>query len=298
MPDPRTVRDALAEAFPWSSVTALREMVRFGRALINGQPAKSFKQPLGPADVLTVGSPRRRAVVLSEGLNIVDEDKDIVVIEKPPGLLTSTDATEMRPTVLAILARYFENRPGKRSAMLVHRLDRDASGLLVFALHQQALARLKKQFFFHTVDRQYDAVVHGVVEPSTGELEDFVLEDPRGRMRVSRAGAGKPARLEYRVERTSGRLTLVRCKLFTGRKHQIRVQWFSRNHPVLGDPVYGTPAAVKGDEPPFRLALHAAYLAFDHPVSGKRLVYESPHPAAFDHLFGSPRRGGGKKPAP
>jgi 23S rRNA pseudouridine1911/1915/1917 synthase len=172
---------------------------------------------------------------------------------------------------------------------LIHRLDRDASGLLVFARTWEAFAALKKQFFEHTITRAYDVVVHGVPKKAKGQLEHLLLEDPTGVVNVTTdMKNGKLAILDYEVMEVSKEkdITRLRCMLFTGRKHQIRVQLRAAGHTVCGDAVYG-----KGDEEPWRLALHAARLSLKHPRSGKVVSFESPMP-------GGMRAMGAQKKAP
>jgi 23S rRNA pseudouridine1911/1915/1917 synthase len=181
------------------------------------------------------------------------------------------------------LQTYFRNQNQRNHVFLIHRLDRDASGLLVFARSGEAYVSLKKQFFEHTISRRYAVVVHGLPNPRKGRLEHLLIEDPQsGKVSVTQnAKTGKLAILDYEAAAADPerQLSLLRCTLFTGRKHQIRVQLKAAGHVVCGDPVYG-----KADEPPGRLALHATYLAFVHPRSKRKMAFESPMPATFRHL--------------
>jgi 23S rRNA pseudouridine1911/1915/1917 synthase len=283
--------DRLVALFPGARKTTLRTMLSSGRVLINGVTAKSLRHPVGAKDkveVLDIALAPARSATLAEGLKLVYFDGDVVVVEKPAGLLTSTHGAEKRPTALRILQTYFSRQNGKNEIHLVHRLDRDASGLLVFARNWDSHAALKEQFFHHTITRRYDLIVHGVPKGKTGKLEHLLIEDQRtGDVSVTRnMKAGKPAVLDYEVIAAdrAGRRAHVRCTLFTGRKHQIRVQMKALGHIICGDPKYG-----KGAEPPGRLALHAGHLTFAHPRTRKTMSFDQPMPGSFASLL---RQGG------
>jgi len=280
----------LAKMFPEAKKTTLREMVERKRVRINGALARSVKTAVGENDRVVVADTAAAEVTvvkLAEGLRVVYFDADIVVVEKPAGLLTSTDETEKRPTVWRILIEHFRRQNAKHRVYLVHRLDRDASGLLVFARTREALSSLKRQFFEHTVTRRYDAMLHGVPRPAAGRLERLLVEHPHtGVMSLTLdEKKGKLASLNYTTVRADAArgISHVQCVLFTGRKHQIRVLMKSIGHAVCGDPVYGI-----ADEPPGRLALHAGHLAIEHPGKGKRMVWDSPMPGSFGHMFQAP----------
>ncbi|HEY4329342.1 MAG TPA: RluA family pseudouridine synthase, partial [Phycisphaerae bacterium] len=189
-----------------------------------------------------------------------------------------------RPTAWRILQEYFRNQNHKNQIHLIHRLDRDASGLLVFARTWDAYSSLKKQFFEHTITRQYAVVVHGMLKPAKGRLEHLLVEDEySGVVKITKdLKKGKLAIMDYEMleSNASKLLSTVRCTLFTGRKHQIRVQLKAEGHAVCGDPLYGV-----ADEAPHRLALHACRLSFEHPRSGKTASFESPVPGSFGHLL-------------
>jgi RluA family pseudouridine synthase len=279
-----TVLERLAALYPQAKKTTLREMVETKRVLLRGAVVRSLKQKVAAEDALEVLDEGTRAeVALGEGLKMVHFDAEVIVVEKPAGLLTSTDAEERRPTAWRILSDFFSRQNHRNKVQLIHRLDRDASGLLVFARTQAAYASLKQQFFEHTITRQYEVIVHGTPRPASGRLEHLLLEDGEGVVHVTKdAKKGKLAILDYEVAEVSKakRIARLRCTLFTGRKHQIRVQLKAAGHAVCGDPVYG-----KADEPPHRLGLHAVKLAFKHPTSGKAVSFGSIAPGSFAHLF-------------
>jgi 23S rRNA pseudouridine1911/1915/1917 synthase len=291
--DRETVLQRLVKRYPEAKKTTLREMVENRRVWINGAVVRSLKQELAAEDSLEIVDamaappPRGRGTILEEGLRILHFDSEIIIVDKPAGLLTATDSSERRPTAWRILTAYFRRQNNKNQVHLIHRLDRDASGLLVFARTWEAYAALKKQFFEHTITREYDLIVHGTPPQKKGRLENLLLEDERtGVVRVTEdVKKGKLAILDYEVigKNKIRKLAHVKCRLFTGRKHQIRVQMKAMGHPVCGDAVYGKPGAA--EEPPGRLALHASHLGFAHP-RGERLVkFDSPMPGSFGHLM-------------
>ena len=212
---------------------------------------------------------------------VVHADDDVIVVDKPPGLVVHPGAGNPGGTLAnGLLARYPElesvgerMRPG-----IVHRLDAGSSGLLVVARNDRAREELIAQFADHSATRVYDAMVWGVPEAPHG-----IIDAPLGRsksdpLRMAVVADGRPSRTDYRVVGTySSPATVSRleCRLETGRTHQIRVHLSSIDHPLLGDPVYGQRRPTLGLQRPF---LHAAELAFDHPVSGERLTFRCPLP--------------------
>jgi 23S rRNA pseudouridine1911/1915/1917 synthase len=269
-----TLLEWLIKKYPTAKRQTLRGMVQDGRVTINGKPAKSVKEPVGESDTIAVGRNRERSRASIEPLKIVHEDEDVLVVVKPPGLLTSTVARERRPTAIGVIRNYLADREPRARPGVVHRLDRDASGLLVFSKNNAAHRALKRQFFAHSVEREYLAVVHGKVEPPKGVIESYLVELSDGSVRDTRnPGKGQKAVTEYQVLRQKPKMALVRVILQTGRKHQIRAHFAQRKNPVVGDSVYEGPQKAGT-----RLLLVAVKLAFDHPGSGERVTFEIPPP--------------------
>jgi 23S rRNA pseudouridine1911/1915/1917 synthase len=211
-------------------------------------------------------------------LEIIHEDDDVIVINKPPGLLTSTVAREKRPTALAIL----RSRATKSDRIgVIHRLDRDASGLLVFSKNHDAYRNLKEQFFRHTVKRVYGAVVVGVMNPEAGTIKSRLVELPDGTVHSTRrSDHGEEAITHYKTIRHLDQVSLLRVTLETGKKHQIRVHLAERGQPILNDALY---SKRKGDG---QLMLAAIELQFDHPRTGKRMRFEIPLPRVMAAILG------------
>jgi 23S rRNA pseudouridine1911/1915/1917 synthase len=269
-----TLLEWLVQKYPNAKRQTLRDMVSQGRVSINGKPARTVKEAVGEADRVAVGKKLERVRASIDPLRIVHEDEDVLVVTKPPGLLTSTTVRERRATAIEIVRNYLADHDPRARAGIVHRLDRDAAGLLVFSKNNQAHQSLKRQFFKHTVLREYLAVVHGKVSPPKGRIESTLVELKDGSVRDTFApGRGQQAVTDYEVVKQGEKLALVRVRLQTGRKHQIRAHFAQRKNPVVGDVMY------EGPQPPgTKLLLAAVKLGFDHPRRGERVTFEIPPP--------------------
>ena len=231
---------------------------------------------------------------------ILYEDADLIVLDKPAGLVVHpAPGNEDGTLVNALLAHCGEGLPGiggEKRPGIVHRLDKDTSGVMVVAKTEVALATLSAAFAARDLERRYTAVVWGVPSPTRGEIEGAVGRDPRDRKRMAVvASGGKAALTRYAVERAWAPVaSLLHCTLATGRTHQIRVHLSDRGHPLVGDPVYlrRVPSAAKGASPEVRQALldfprqalHAVSLAFDHPRTRLRLSFETTLPTDMQAL--------------
>jgi len=213
-------------------------------------------------------------------IRIVFEDESVIVVDKPAGLLTIATESEREKTVYAALRRMANQKKPAERIFIVHRLDREASGLLVFAKTIEAKERLQDQFKDHTAGRRYCAVVEGRVEESDFSIRSYLAENAAYRVYSTRKkGAGKLAITHVHVVRRKAKSTLLEIRLETGRKHQIRVHLAEKRHPIVGDKIYGA-----GFNPIRRLALHGESLSFKHPLTGKRLAFESRYPQSFDAI--------------
>ncbi len=224
----------------------------------------------------------RKPFRLPAGLRLLFEDRDILVVDKPVGLLTMSFRRDETRTVERILTDYLRkgNSRSRLRAFTVHRLDRETSGLLVFAKSEPVQERIKAGW--RDADKVYFAVVHGTLETKSGAISGYLAEDEDQFVRVvGPEVGGKWAETRYRVAGESPRFSGVEVQLETGRKNQIRVHFASIGHAVVGDPKYGR----KG-RGPGRMALHAMHLEFDHPFSGRRMVFDSPVPNEILRLVG------------
>lgn len=231
---------------------------------------------------------------LPRGLTILHEDEDILVVDKPAGLLTIATEREKSRTAYFILTDYVRkgNPRSRKRLFIVHRLDRETSGALVFAKNEQAKFRLQNSW--DETRKKYLAVVHGRVVKPSGTITTYLAENRAHLVYTTKDTAeGKPSTTAYRVLRQTDRFSLLEVDLLTGRKHQIRVHLAGIGHAVVGDDKYGRPDDSRGrpsgrrsGQRADRLALHARSLSFKHPVSGEQLVFEAPVPQLFDRFFG------------
>jgi 23S rRNA pseudouridine1911/1915/1917 synthase len=273
----KTLLEWLASRYPAAKRTTLRRMFDDGRVRVNGIKPRSLKGELKPTDDVRVierpGGVAKEAVPERLPFTIVHEDPDVLVIDKPPGLLTATVPNEHRPTALAAVTKHLADQDPAARVGLIHRLDRDASGLLVFSKHPDAYHSLKRQFFEHAVDRIYHAVVHGNPKRASGRIESRLVELNDGSVHTTkRPDAGEVAVTDFTVIRVAKAVSLLRVTLHTGRKHQIRVHLTEMGHPIVNDPMYSKRRR-KG-----RLMLVASELAFDHPRTGERVRFTATIP--------------------
>lgn len=256
-----TLFDKLQELFPDSSKTTLRSLLKEERILVDDVLEKSPNRLLSLQEKVVVISKKRRE---DFGLTIVYEDRDLVVVDKRRGLLSVADEKGVNPSLHALLKQ--RKKPGR--VYPIHRLDRDTSGLIIFAYTDEARESLKNALKERRISRQYLAVVEGHVEAENGTWENHLIEDRNLYMRPSPDGILAITHFEV-LKRSKSTSTLL-FTLETGRKNQIRVQSAERGHPVVGDLKYGASLNSFG-----RLALHAYKLAFLHPISQKPLRFQS-----------------------
>ena len=284
----RRLDQALVEAFPGFSRARLQSLLREGRALVEGKSAKSGARVKGGERVeLRIGPPAP-ATPEAENLelSILFQDRDVLVLDKAPGMVVHPAAGHWRGTLVNALLHHVQDLGGVGGTLrpgLVHRLDKDTSGALVVAKTDVALAALQAAFKAREVEKTYLALVHGH-PPAKGRIETPYGRHPRHRQRFTgKLRHGKPAVTVYRVLEQLHGAALVEVDLLTGRTHQIRVHLAELGHPLLGDALYGGTrrgdARVKAVQTALgRQALHAARLAFAHPRTGKRRVFEAPLP--------------------
>lgn len=235
---------------------------------------------LKPGDVVQLDRSKHKMSFHSKELDIVFEDPYIIVIDKQPGLLSMSNNTR-QITAQTVLNRYLEKGGGRNTSHLVHRLDRDTSGLMLYAKDVQTQQSFINGWQELVSDRRYIALVEGEFENPQGVVRSWLTEDKRFVTHSSPVdNGGKYAVTHYNVLTSSNGYSLVECVLETGRKNQIRVHMADLGHPVVGDRKYGS-----GNDPVHRLCLHAFKLCFVHPVTGKRLNFETPVPACFERCL-------------
>jgi tRNA pseudouridine32 synthase/23S rRNA pseudouridine746 synthase/23S rRNA pseudouridine1911/1915/1917 synthase len=228
---------------------------------------------------------------LPANLRIIHEDRDILVVDKPAGMLTMASDTEKTRTAYFALTDYVRkgNSKSRNRIFIVHRLDRETSGILLFAKTEAAKRTLQEKWP-ETV-KTYVAVVHGLMDKPSGMVISHLVESGVHKVYSTRdTSLGKLARTAWKVGQVRGDYTLLEIELLTGRKHQIRVHMADMGHPVVGDRKYG----VKGDAFP-RLALHARSITFAHPFSGQVMTFSAQVPAVFAQLVGRIGPGGAEQ---
>jgi 23S rRNA pseudouridine1911/1915/1917 synthase len=267
--------DAVAKLRPDSSRSRVRQLLENGQVRVNGEVVKIGRMPTVPTDRIEI-RPLAAPRASRPPAPVVHEDDDLIVLNKPPGLLTSTHAGEKRPTLLAKVRDYIaQTRPAARVG-LVHRLDRDASGLIVFSLNDAAHQSLKQQFFDHSASRIYHVVIDGTISPPSGKIDFRLVEYVDGTVhRCKRKDRGEDAVTHYESIKHHDHRTMLRVRLETGRKHQIRAHLAELGRPIVGDTMYNGSSAQQ-------LMLAAVELEITHPRTGQRskFVIDLPPPMA------------------
>jgi 23S rRNA pseudouridine1911/1915/1917 synthase len=281
----------------WSRAR-LQHLIADEEVLVNGKPSKSsYRLRAGDEiEVELVASPATNFTPEDLPLDIIYEDESLIVVNKPAGLVVHPAAGIQTGTLANALAFHFDRlstnagtiRPG-----IVHRIDKDTSGLLVVAKTEAAHENLADQFRDRTVFKSYLALVHGVVEQDSGRIDQPLARDPRNRTRIAIVRGGRAALTLYRVRKRYDRFTSLAVEIKTGRTHQIRVHLAYLKHPVVGDEIYGGGRDNTVRDPKVKVEirklgrhfLHAAELGFRHPASGAELHFQSPLPPDLQQLL-------------
>ncbi len=292
----------MSEHMEDTSRSRVQQAIKEGYVTVNGEPAKA-NYAVRPGDVISFSMPYRRRgleiVPQDIPLNIVYEDEDVLVVDKPAGMVVHPGHGHYEGTLINALSHHLGISQGpeaedERMGILVHRIDKDTSGLLAVAKNPESQLKLAKQFFDHSIDRRYVAVVWGDLPEDEGTIDGDIGRDPGDRLRFKVVGEGregKHAVTHYRVLERFGFVTFVECRLETGRTHQIRVHMSSIGHPIFNDARYGGSEIRKGTiytkyrqfiancfELCPRQALHAQILGFEHPRTRRQLRFSSPLP--------------------
>ena len=275
MERPANLLEALVELFPDSSKTTLRQMLAGERVRVNGEIEKNARRELDVEDLIDIGQ-KSMPIALPAGVALLHEDDDIIVVLKSHGLLTVATERERETTVQAHLNAYLREK-GEGRIHVVHRLDRETSGVLVFAKSFAARQALKEKFAMHDVERVYVAVIEGAIDPPQGTIRSHLRERKDYRMEsVDAHPDAKLAITHYRTLDTNGRYSMLEVRLETGRKNQIRTHLAEARHPIVGDRLYGSTVNPLG-----RLGLHAKVLGFEHPTTKERMTFTAPVPKVF-----------------
>lgn len=266
--------EALSTLCPESSKTTLRSWIKEGRVRIDEELALTANTQVTEGQTITVGNRKR---FLPDNIIILYEDADLVVIDKPSGLLSVASTFDKTETAHAILKKHYPNK----KVQVVHRIDQDTSGVMMFALSQEAYDQLKKDFEVHAIERSYTAIVEGKMLSSSGTWKSLLYEDANYVVHITNdPSIGKEAVTHYTVKNHNRYYSWLELNLETGRKNQIRVHCQAAGHSIVGDKKYGATT-----NPIKRLCLHAHLLGFTHPVTHKKLSFQSLPPREFYRII-------------
>lgn len=270
----------LLEQMPDSSRSKVKELLSHS-VCVDGRRVSQYNYPLQPGMLVTIEKAGYKERLKPRDLDIVYEDEYLLVINKHEGLLSySKKPTDH--TAMTVLNRYLQLTHQKCNAHVVHRLDRDTSGLMVVSKSKQVSQKFEADWKGLVTDRAYVAVCWGQMEPPQGTIKSWLTDGQYCVLSSPTDNGGKLAITHYKTIQTSRRYSLLELQLDTGRRNQIRVHLREEKHPVVHDPMYG----YKDDISPIgRLALHAFRLGFTHPVTGKHLKFETPYPTSFIKLM-------------
>ncbi len=276
---------ALADRLPEHSRTVLTQWIRAGRVLVDGEPLPAKHKVAGGEEVeIDVPPPRPTELVAEDRpLDVLHEDEWLLLLNKPVDWTVHPGSGRHTGTVANALVHRFRNLPvlgGSDRPGIVHRLDKDTSGVMVVAKTEQVQRALSDAFAQRTVEKSYLACVHGVFDEESTTVDLPIGRSPTHRTRMTIIEGGRESVTHVSVERRFTRHTLLHCRPRTGRTHQIRVHLRALHHPIVGDPFYGWKSA-PGDGLPGRLMLHAWRLAFVHPGTGEKVSFEAPPPEDF-----------------
>lgn len=264
------------------SRTTVKAYLAHRQVVVNGCITTQFDTPLAPGDRVEIRFGRAREAVSHAMLRIVYEDDDLIVIDKRNGLLSVATDKQIMRTAYSILSEHVKREDPRNKIFVLHRLDRETSGLMMFAKSEAVKVRVQSRWTETVRDRKYFAVVEGRVEEPSGTISTYLTESRAMKVYVTHREEGKMAHTGFRVLKYSARndVTLLELELETGRKNQIRAHMEYIGHPIVGDKKYGSRRALIG-----RVALHAGVLGFVHPTTGERHDFSTPIPRKFTALF-------------
>ncbi len=278
--EPIALFDFLSNKFPENSRSSVKSMLQGKRILVNGETISVFNHQLQTGDIVEIAKKQVVKKVNLRGITILYEDKDLVIIDKAAGLLSITGLNKEEITAYRILSQHFKDEDEKAKIFIVHRLDQDTSGVMMFAKSLKAQELMQKHWKKYVSERYYVAVVEGQVENAEGSIISYLTENNYYKMFSNFTdNGGQKAVLDYRRMKVGKHYTMLEITLDTGRKNQIRVQLNAIGHPIAGDKKYGAQS-----NPIRRIALHARTLNFIHPITQQEMRFEVPAPKSFYSL--------------
>jgi 23S rRNA pseudouridine1911/1915/1917 synthase len=279
---PSELMKFLITSMTHKSRNAIKSILARGQVSVNKHEITQYNHPLHTGDIVTVEWNKTLAEDKPLGLDILHEDDDIIVIHKEAGLLSIAGGKEKDLTAHKQLMEYVQKSDKKNRVFIVHRLDRDTSGVMVFAKHEKAKLTLQNNWQDAVLERSYVGLVERQVKKAKGTIESWLKESKTLMMYSSPTpNGGQQAITHYKVLEATNDYSLLEIHLETGRKNQIRVHMQDIGHPLVGDKKYGSKI-----DPLKRLGLHAQILEITHPVTGRTMRFESPVPESFFRFFG------------
>lgn len=275
---PCTLIEAAQKVLTDHSASKIKSMLKHNQFAVNGMPSTKYNRPIEPGDELQINFDGSFRTFSSPNLKIVYEDDDIIVVDKAYGVLSTSAGRNTTGTVYSIMRDYVKQNNEKARVFVVHRLDRDTSGLMILARSQKAREKMVENWSNIVSRRLYVAVAEGLMEKDSGTVRNFLVDDENNYEvhETDDSKLGQLAVTKYATLERGQRNSLVELEMRTGRKNQIRVHLRGLGHPVSGDRKYG------GHSNPIRrLALHATIIEMQHPVTGKAMRFESPVPDNF-----------------
>lgn len=263
------------------SRTTIKSYLSHRQIAVNNIPTSQFNTPLHRGDSVTINFTTGYKIFKHRRLRIVFEDEYIIAIDKGYGLLSMATQNEKTETAYRIVSDYVKSSDPEAHIFIVHRLDRDTSGIMIFAKRQRIQEILQRNWNEAVIERRYMAVVEGEISPLEGVVKSYLKENAAMQMySTDDEKNGQLAITQYRTIKSNGRFSLVEVQLQTGRKNQIRVHMHDLGHPIIGDRKYGSTCNPIG-----RVGLHAASLRFKHPITGQMLHFESVLPEKFNYII-------------
>lgn len=272
-----TLLPFLIESMPQRKRTSIKELLKHNQVAINNIPTTQFDSEIHPGDIVKVNLTREFRLFYHRRIKLVYEDDDIIVVNKGYGLLSMGTDRVKDGTAYSIVRDYIKWQDPRNKLFIVHRLDRDTSGLMMFAKNEQAKETMQHNWNNMVLNRKYLAVVEGKVEQENGSVRSYLAETSQYEVySTQNPNEGQLAVTRYRTLKCKNGYSLLEVELDTGRKNQIRVHMKDIGHPIAGDRKYGAKSS-----PIHRLALHAQTLRFVHPTTRREMNFETPIPTSF-----------------
>lgn len=273
--------DSLYRNVKNKSKNNIKNFLARGNVLVDGRIITRYNYPLKIGQKVVVNMQQVKNKLSRVDIDIIYEDKEIIVINKPAGLLSIATEKEVNDTAYHYVMKYLKNKNDNQKVFIIHRLDKDTSGVLMFAKNENVKFMFQDKWNDLVEKRHYLAIVEGVMEKDKDTIKTWLKENEKHLMYSShKPGDGDEAITRYQVKKTNPKYSLLDVYIDTGRKNQIRVHMKDLHHPIIGDKKYGS-----NTNPIKRLGLHAYVLELKHPVTNKLLHFEAPVPIEFNKLF-------------